>query len=157
MAFQAALADHGLKLAQGKRVVVIDSNGKVYSLSRHIEGATAKDIRHKLADLKLPDLDEAKAQSEKGKESTDLTTEPRLIKKRAGRHNKEEPLYVKPGRTRSGVARIDAAIPRRRKEVSRADSRFYAPAARPLPAESSSGQSPRGTGSFRHGERTQKT
>ena len=62
-AFQTALAEAGYKLAQGKRIVVIDSSGKVHSLSRQIDGVKAKDIRAKLADLELPLIDESRSQS----------------------------------------------------------------------------------------------
>lgn len=59
-AFQQALQEAGFKLAQGKRVVVIDEAGKIHSLSRQIEGINAKQIRAKLTDLVLPSVDEAR-------------------------------------------------------------------------------------------------
>jgi hypothetical protein len=52
-AFAAALAERGYTLAQGKRIVLIDRDGKTHSLSRQIEGVTAKNVRAKLANLKL--------------------------------------------------------------------------------------------------------
>ncbi len=62
-AFQTALAEAGYKLAQGKRIVVIDGSGKIHSLSRQIDGVTAKEIRAKLAELELPLIDESRGQS----------------------------------------------------------------------------------------------
>jgi hypothetical protein len=62
-AFQEALAQAGYKLAQGKRIVVIDAAGKIHSLSRQIEGVKAKDIRAKLADLPLPLLADARGEA----------------------------------------------------------------------------------------------
>ncbi|MEP7355317.1 MAG: relaxase/mobilization nuclease domain-containing protein [Acidobacteriota bacterium] len=61
-AFQTALAEHGFKLAQGKKLLLIDSNGNVHSLSRQIDGTKEKQVRAKLADLKLPDVDSARKQ-----------------------------------------------------------------------------------------------
>ena len=60
--FQASLAELGFTLAQGKRIVVVDSSGTIHSLSRQIDGAKAKDIRTKLADLELPDVDSVREQ-----------------------------------------------------------------------------------------------
>jgi hypothetical protein len=59
-AFQAALAEEGFTLAQGKRVVLLDREGKIHSLYRQIEGVKARDIKARLADLELPDVDEAR-------------------------------------------------------------------------------------------------
>jgi hypothetical protein len=63
-AFQAALAEEGLTLAQAKRIVLIDREGKIHSLYRQIEGVKAKDIKARLAGLELPDLDDARGQIE---------------------------------------------------------------------------------------------
>jgi len=60
-AFQEALAQAGYQLAQGKRLVVIDQEGNLHSLSRQVEGVKAKDIRAKLGDLELQSVDEARA------------------------------------------------------------------------------------------------
>ena len=64
-AFAAALTDAGFVLARGDRrdFVVIDPRGGTHSLSRRVEGATAKDIRARMADLdasRLPTVAEAK-------------------------------------------------------------------------------------------------
>lgn len=56
-AFQAGVEKMGFKLAEGDRILLIDRDGKMHSISRQIEGATAKEIRAKLADLVLPDVD----------------------------------------------------------------------------------------------------
>jgi Relaxase/Mobilisation nuclease domain len=65
-AFAEGLAQSGWILARGDRrdFVAIDQKGGTHSLSRRIEGATAKDIRARLADLKpekLPSVAEARA------------------------------------------------------------------------------------------------
>ena len=65
-AFAEGLAQSGWILARGDRrdFVAIDQKGGTHSLSRRIDGATAKDIRARLADLKpenLPSVAEARA------------------------------------------------------------------------------------------------
>jgi hypothetical protein len=65
-AFAEALSQSGWILARGDRrdFVAIDQKGGTHSLSRRIEGATAKDVRTRLADLtpeKLPSVAEARA------------------------------------------------------------------------------------------------
>jgi len=64
-AFQAALEEKGWLLARGDRrdFVAVDPKGGTHSLARRIEGATAKDVRARLADLDprgLPSVAEAK-------------------------------------------------------------------------------------------------
>jgi Relaxase/Mobilisation nuclease domain len=59
-AFQAALNEAGYKLAQSKRLVLIDREGKIHSLARQIEGVKAQAIRKKLADLQLSKIEEAR-------------------------------------------------------------------------------------------------
>ena len=56
-AFQASLAELGFTLAQGKRIVLIDAEGKIYSLSRQIDGVKAKDLRARLDGLDLPEVE----------------------------------------------------------------------------------------------------
>jgi hypothetical protein len=63
-AFQEGIKAAGLRLAQGKRIVVIDQDGKIHSLSRQIEGAKAKEIRAKLADLVLTPVDDMRSEPE---------------------------------------------------------------------------------------------
>jgi hypothetical protein len=60
-AFQEALAAEGYRLAQGKRIVIIDQAGEIHSLARQIEGAKAKDVRIKLVGLELRSVDEERA------------------------------------------------------------------------------------------------
>lgn len=65
-AFQAGLEQSGWALARGDRrdFVAIDPKGGTHSLARRIEGATAKDVRTRLADLdikRLPSVAQAKA------------------------------------------------------------------------------------------------
>lgn len=57
-ALQAALAEAGFILAQGKRVVLIDREGVPLSLARQIEGVKEKDVRARLTGLELPDADD---------------------------------------------------------------------------------------------------
>jgi hypothetical protein len=70
-AFAKGLAEAGFVLARGIRrdFVVIDPQGGTHSLARRIEGATAKDVRARLADLDpgmMPSVQEAKqAQKER--------------------------------------------------------------------------------------------
>lgn len=64
--FQAALEKKGWTLARGDRrdFVALDPKGGTHSLSRRIEGATAKMVRARLADLdlsRLPSVAEARA------------------------------------------------------------------------------------------------
>jgi hypothetical protein len=64
-AFAAGLAEQGYVLARGDRrdFVVIDPMGGTHSLSRRIEGAKAKDVRERMADIdagQLPDVSQAK-------------------------------------------------------------------------------------------------
>lgn len=69
-AFQAAVEEMGYTLAQSGRVLLIDPQGNVHSLTRQLEGVKAKDLRAKLSDIVLPDIDQARSRIEghKGKE-----------------------------------------------------------------------------------------
>src|SRR3954447_17585304 len=65
--FTALLASHGLVLARGERrdFVVIDHAGGLHALSKRITGATAAEIRMRLADLdpaKFPSVSQAKTE-----------------------------------------------------------------------------------------------
>jgi hypothetical protein len=63
--FQSALEAEGFTIAQGgKRLVIIDANGKAHSLWRQVDGAKAREIKTKLADLELPTAEEALAARE---------------------------------------------------------------------------------------------
>jgi|GEM_PF-1455620 len=68
-AFQAGLSELGYKLAQGKRIVLIDREGKIHSLYRQIEGVKAAEIKNRLGDVELPDLDGARGQVERAAEA----------------------------------------------------------------------------------------
>ena len=66
-AFAAAVAEEGWTLARGDKrdFVVIDPAGETHSLARRIEGAKAKDVRARMADLdaaSLPSVEEAREQ-----------------------------------------------------------------------------------------------
>ena len=66
-AFAAALEDQGWILARGDKrdFVVIDPYGEAHSLARRVDGAKAKDVRERMADVDatgLPGVDEARAQ-----------------------------------------------------------------------------------------------
>jgi len=65
--FMAALAAHGFVLARGERrdFVIVDHAGGLHALSKRITGATATEIRTRLADLDpaaLPTVSQAKTQ-----------------------------------------------------------------------------------------------
>lgn len=65
-AFRGALEEQGYLIAKGdQRVfVIVDPAGGTHSLSRHIEGATAREIRERFADLdpaSLPSVEDARA------------------------------------------------------------------------------------------------
>jgi len=66
-AFKAAVEEQSWILARGdtRDFVVLDPTGETHSLGRRINGAKAKDVRARMADLDaamLPTVDEAKAQ-----------------------------------------------------------------------------------------------
>jgi hypothetical protein len=74
-AFQAALEEKGWLLARGDRrvFVAVDPQGGTHSLSRRIEGAKAKDVRERLADLdprSLPSVAEAKEAQQQQQQAT---------------------------------------------------------------------------------------
>lgn len=95
-AFQAALAERGFKLAQGKgsRILVIDPEGVPFNLARRIEGLKSKEIKAKLKDLdgqlqplsEFADELESKRKEERPKtsEETELT---------ARNKKADEPVY----------------------------------------------------------------
>ena len=65
-AFQAAIEENGWILARGDRrdFVVVDPQGGTHSLARRVDGAKAKDVRERMADLDastLPTAQEARA------------------------------------------------------------------------------------------------
>jgi hypothetical protein len=76
--FEAALADHGLLLAQGDRrdFVVIDHENGIHALGKRILGVTAGQTRDRLADLdrdELPSVEQARSfvrEQQLGRENT---------------------------------------------------------------------------------------
>jgi hypothetical protein len=108
-AFVNALEERGYILARGDRrgFVVVDAAGNVHSLSRYVEGHSAKAIRERLAPLtpgRLPSVDEAKelmrqrlqAQQERAREeqaaaqADDVAAEDELRRKAQARRLVEE-------------------------------------------------------------------
>ncbi len=89
-AFDKALSESGWILARGDRrdFVAIDPKGGTHSLSRRIDGATAKDVKARLADLdlsKLPSVAEARA-AQRAHEPTKLSARTVARQKEASAH-----------------------------------------------------------------------
>ena len=103
--FQETLAEHGYRLAQGKRIVLIDREGKMYSLTRQIEGVKAKAIRDKLRDLQLSEVDDARGQQEQ-------------------KGNRTEEKQKQPGQKASIRRQTDAHEPQRRPALPHAINRI---------------------------------
>ncbi|MCP9237907.1 relaxase/mobilization nuclease domain-containing protein [Lewinella sp. JB7] len=85
-AFRAALEEHNLRLAKGDRrgFVLLDENGKVYSLSRQLKGQRAKDVIERLSDL---------ANLKSVKETRKLIAEPDRVGERKDRQEGKEEAY----------------------------------------------------------------
>lgn len=67
-AFRAAVEKAGYKLAQGRKILLVDAEGKEHSLARVIGGGVKeKHVRETLRGLDLQQIAEAKAQQEKAK------------------------------------------------------------------------------------------
>lgn len=82
-AFAAALENEGWALARGDKrdFVVIDQHGEAHSLARRIDGANAKNVRERMADVdatKLPSVEEARAQQIARQEERGSTATPRI-------------------------------------------------------------------------------
>jgi hypothetical protein len=106
-AFQSALKEAGFSLAQGKRLVLIDRDGKMHSISRQIKGVSAKAIRAKLADLELPDAGEARGSAG----SRDVERAGGREKEAAAQQEKPAPVIDRDWQDRRWQeAIIDAAI-----------------------------------------------
>ena len=111
LAFAEALSESGWLLARGDRrdFVAVDSKGGTHSLVRRIEGATAKDVRARLADLDprgLPSVGEAK----EAQQQRQAAREPPRQAERAATsrpdHAAPEAFRGKaPGRVMDGAAR----------------------------------------------------
>lgn len=81
-AFAAAIADTGWTLARGDKrdFVLLDPGGEAHSLARRIEGAKAKDIRARMADVSaatLPSVEEARSELSNKRQVAEITP-PRL-------------------------------------------------------------------------------
>ena len=74
-AYAAALKEHGLTLAKSKRIVLVDRDGKVYSLYRQLEGVKVPEVKAKLKDLTLPRVEQVQARIE-GERKKDQPVEP---------------------------------------------------------------------------------
>lgn len=74
-AFASALSEHGYFLAKGDRrdFVVVDRNGDDHSLARRISGATAKDVRARMAGVDRNALPTVQAARELARERADGT------------------------------------------------------------------------------------
>lgn len=88
--FVAALDGEGWQLAKGDRraYVVVDEHGSPYSLGKRSTGATAREVREKLADLdpeQIPDIEQARQKLAEREE------EPRPEWKRQGRSDGAPP------------------------------------------------------------------
>jgi hypothetical protein len=80
-AFAAAIAATGWTLARGDKrdFVLIDPSGETHSLARRIEGAKAKDVRERMADIdaaSLPTVDEARARQQEPEQQQDEPVAP---------------------------------------------------------------------------------
>lgn len=71
LALQAALAEAGFTLAQGKRIVLVDREGKLHNLARQIDGVKEKEIRARFDGMELPDVDDVRKrqEEERGKQA----------------------------------------------------------------------------------------
>jgi hypothetical protein len=61
--FKDRLAEYGLKLAQGKRIVIVDHQGSTHSLPRQLKAvANSREVKKKLSDItdRLPDIEAVK-------------------------------------------------------------------------------------------------
>ena len=121
-AFAAAVEKEGLILARGDRrdFVVIDPAGEAHSLARRIDGARAKDVRERLADIdaaSLPSVDEAKAlQAGRARPAAALTVErsaaertPEVVERTSEQTGKPERAVLSRERQITLAARVAAA------------------------------------------------
>lgn len=70
-AFLASATEAGFTVAQGKRLVLLDREGKIHNLARQIEGGREKEMRAFLHGLELPLVDDARKrqEEERGKQA----------------------------------------------------------------------------------------
>ncbi|HEY4359686.1 MAG TPA: relaxase/mobilization nuclease domain-containing protein [Bryobacteraceae bacterium] len=132
-AFQAALSEHGFKLAQGrgKRILLIDSEGVVYNIARRIDGVKSKEIQAKIGDVKLRPLSEFSDELEvKRKKAQPHVAEEPERKPEAQAKQPQTPEYFDRDKQYQEFqdADIDAAI-----ETAEAKSADQPPELRPRP------------------------
>ena len=110
-ALRAALDEAGYTLAHGTRgPVVIDTNGEAHSLARQIDGAKAKDVRARLADLdpvSIRPAEEIQASMRQARDDHARETSQEVQQQPAPEQDK--PLRQKPDASDSG--RVEVAAP----------------------------------------------
>ncbi len=90
-AFKAAVEKAGYKLAQGKKILLVDGQGKEFSLARVIGGSVKeKNVRETLRDLQLQQIDELKAQQEKTRKESEKRAAEEEERKRKEARRREE-------------------------------------------------------------------
>ena len=131
--FAEALDERGFTLAQGDRrdYVAIDEHGSVYSIGKRTTGATAREVRAKLADLereRIPTVEQARAEAEQEQERAQRTAQERS----------QEAVAQTQGQTSHNVPaeRESAAqtLPEARATWDTAATQTTAPEQRPEPA-----------------------
>lgn len=83
-AFVAALQDQGYAIAQGRRLVVIDREGKPHALFRQVEGATSAEIKARLEGLSfrsLKDRSDEDARTRERSRSERKRQQPRMARR----------------------------------------------------------------------------
>ena len=93
--FADALSQEGFVLARGDRrdFVLVDEAGGVHSLARRIEGAKAKDVRERMGDVlleELEDVQQAKLRQRRLREAVELENSNRQVLSTAARLRLEE-------------------------------------------------------------------
>lgn len=138
-AFKAALADNGLILAigdNGSRLVIVDQEGEVYSLTRQLLDVKPKEVREFLKHVgPLPDVEQAEAQQGL-KKVTDRWKEAETAPERS---DPPEPK-PKPERQKQEAQRVDlstrtqsyAPTPEQVTRIERDLKQRYAEQGRPL-------------------------
>ena len=110
-AFLAAATAAGFTVAQGKRIVLLDSDGKMHNLARQLEGVREKDVRAFLDGIELPQVDDARKrqEEERGKQAVQPKTEE--DEKQERRQPEEERENQQEQRVEDGAVRAQADVP----------------------------------------------
>jgi hypothetical protein len=123
-AFRAAVEKLGFKLAQGDRILLVNSStGKIHSIARQIEGVKPKEIRAKLAGVELPKVDDARGRQDEGQQKTPAT-------KQEKQDAAQRPAPVaaerqeQPGSLRGEFAAAASPAPPRKKSASKAPQKL---------------------------------